>query len=256
MPNALRHIMRRACVLLVLATVACATPPLPRSENHVSQSSPPPSGTIPSPVQVPANLPRPKVIQKPETYSVVVNNVLVQELLFALARDAKLNIDIQSGIKGTVTMNAIDQTLPQLLTRIARQADIRWELNGPNLSVMPDSPYLHIYRVDYLNMERTSTSTVSVSGNVGGAGGGGGNASTSTVTNRVDSQFWKVLIDNIKSLLQETDKVLPAGAAPAATAPQAPPAAAAQGQPAPPASAGSAPSTPSATFREAASGHL
>lgn len=253
MPNALRHIMRRACVLLVLATVACATPPLPRSENHVSQSSPPPSGTIPSPVQVPANLPRPKVIQKPETYSVVVNNVLVQELLFALARDAKLNIDIQSGIKGTVTMNAIDQTLPQLLTRIARQADIRWELNGPNLSVMPDSPYLHIYRVDYLNMERTSTSTVSVSGNIGGAGGGGGNASTSTVTNRVDSQFWKVLIDNIKSLLQETDKVLPAGAAPAATAPQAPPAAAAQGQPAPPASAGSAPSTPSATFREAAS---
>jgi len=254
MPKPARSYTRYAPVLLVLAVMACSTPPMRRSENHVTQTTTPPSGTIPSPVQVPANLPRPKIIQKPETYSVVVNNVRVQELLFALARDAKLNVDIQAGINGTVTMNAIDQTLPQLLSRVARQADIRWELNGPNLSVMPDSPYLQVYRVDYLNMERSSTSTVSVTGNIASGGGGGGNASSSSVTNRVDSQFWKVLVDNIKSLLQETDKIFPVGAAqpaPAAAA-QAPALPGAPGQPAP-AATGSAASTPSATFREAAS---
>ena len=60
-------------------------------------------------------LPKPKPAARPETYSVVVNNVNAQELLFALARDAKLNVDIHSGITGSVTLNAIDQTLPQLL---------------------------------------------------------------------------------------------------------------------------------------------
>ncbi len=260
MPHVASLDFRILPALLAAALVACATPPLPPSANHVSQPGSPTPGTIPSPVQVPSILPRPKAVQKPETYSVVVNNVRVQELLFALARDAKLNVDIQSGITGTVTMNAIDQTLPQLLTRIARQADMRWELNGPNLTVMPDSPYLRVYRVDYLNMERSSTSTVSVSGNIaaaggGGGGSGGGNASTSTVTNRVDNNFWKVLIDNIKAILQETDKVFPAGATQAAAAPVAAPAAApgAQGGQGAPAAAGSAAAAPSATFREAAS---
>jgi hypothetical protein len=42
-------------------------------------------------------------------------------ICFALARDAKLNVDIHPGITGLVTLNAIDQTLPQLLTRIANR---------------------------------------------------------------------------------------------------------------------------------------
>ena len=67
----------------------------------------------------------------------VVNNVNVQDLLFALARDAKLNVDIHPGIIGSVTLNAIDQTLPQLLARIAKQVDMRYEIDGPNLAVMP-----------------------------------------------------------------------------------------------------------------------
>src|SRR3972149_12160844 len=127
------------------------------SQSHVRADSPAPSGTIPAPVQISTVLPKPRPALKPETYSVVVNNVSVQELLFALARDAKLNVDVNPGINGTVTLNAIDQTLPQLLSRIAKQVDMRWELDGPNLVVMPDTPYLRVYKIDYLNMERTST---------------------------------------------------------------------------------------------------
>ena len=56
-----------------------------------------------------APLPPPKATAKAETYSVSVNNVAVQELLFALARDAKVNIDIHSGIEGTITLNAFHQ---------------------------------------------------------------------------------------------------------------------------------------------------
>lgn len=65
------------------------------------------------------------------------------------ARDARLNVDVHPGISGNVTLNAIDQTLPQLLARIAKQVDMRYELDGPNLAVMPDTPYLKNYKIDY-----------------------------------------------------------------------------------------------------------
>ena len=222
-------------------------------------------GKIPAPVQISTVLPKPKPALKPETYSVVVNSVNVQELLFALARDAKLNVDVNPGIKGVVTLNAIDQTLPQLLTRIAKQVDMRWELDGPNLLVMPDTPYLRVYKVDYLNMERTTSGTVGVSSQIsggaaagaGGAGGGGAgggsssNTSSTTVDNKSSNRFWQTLVENIKDILRETDKVIPAGQAtqaaqPAAATAQSAQAAAGQQSPRPPATANT-------SFREAAS---
>jgi MSHA biogenesis protein MshL len=223
-------------VLLVIAIAlltSCASPVMNLSPIHMQTSEPAVAGVIPAPVQLPVILPKPKAVTKPETYSVVVNNVRVQELLFALARDAKINVDIHPGISGVVTLNAIDQTLPQLLSRIAKQTDMRWELDGPNLIVTPDAPFLRIYRVDYLNMDRTSSSTVSVSGNVGGSTGSGGstNTSNSTVTNRSENNFWKTLVDNLKALLQETDKILPAGAAAPPIAVAAAPTPAAPGSP-------------------------
>ena len=250
--------MRRislACSVLVLG--ACAHPPIQQSDTHLRAGEPAPSGTVPAPIQISTILPKPKPTQRPETYSVVVNGVKVQELLFALARDAKLNIDVHAGITGTVTLNAIEQTLPQLLSRISKQVDMRWELDGPNLIVMPDSPYLHTYRIDYVNMERTSTGTVGVSSQIGtgagttGAGGGaaggtgGGNSSSTTVRNTSDNKFWATLEKNIKDILHETDKVLPTGGP--SFQPRAAP-------PGPAGASGVAPetTTPNISFREAA----
>ena len=59
-----------------------------------------------------------------------MRDVPVQDLLFALARDAKLNIDIHPAITGTVTMNVSDQTLVEILDRVARQVDLRYDING------------------------------------------------------------------------------------------------------------------------------
>src|SRR5438128_4148207 len=231
---------------------------MPPSDTHVRAGEPAATGAVPPPVQISTILPRPRPTQRPETYSVVVNGVKVQELLFALARDAKLNIDIHSGISGTVTLNAIEQTLPQLLSRISKQVDMRWELEGPNLIVMPDTPYLHIYRIDYVNMERTAIGTVGVSSQIGAGGGGaagggggtavggagGGNSSSTTVRNTSDNRFWFTLEKNIKDILHETDKILPASAPQAV--PAAPPGA-------PGASSAPAATVPNVSFREAAS---
>ena len=78
-----------------LLVAGCSmTPMKPSTGGHVQTAAPAPAGDIPEPVLTTPILPKPKPAAKPETYSVVVNNVKVQELLFALARDAKLNVDI------------------------------------------------------------------------------------------------------------------------------------------------------------------
>ena len=74
---------------LALALGACSHAPMQTTETHI-RAEPEPPGAIPPAVQISPILPKPKPTARPETYSVVVNNVRVQELLFALARDAKL----------------------------------------------------------------------------------------------------------------------------------------------------------------------
>lgn len=211
-------------VSFLLAACAAPTPREPlKGHLNTASTAPTASANIPAPVQQTLALPTPRTTRKAETYSVVVNNVPVRELLFALARDAKTNVDIHPGITGTVTLNAIDQTLPQLLTRISKQVDMRFELDGPNLAVMPDSPFLKHYKVDYVNMARNVTGTVSTNtqiatGTTGSTGnssapatGGGGNISNTRIENSSRNQFWESLEKNIKDILRETDKVFPEG---------------------------------------------
>jgi general secretion pathway protein D len=263
--------MRNALLVLGFgaALSGCMQPMKPTASGHLGDQPPAPVGTIPPPVQALPTPPRPKPTVRAETYSVVVNNVNVRELLFALARDAKVNVDIHPGIAGTVTLNAIDQTLPQLLSRISKQVDMRYEIDGPNLVVMPDSPYLRVYKIDYVNVDRRTTGQVSVSSEIigqqpggaggsgaagggsgsGGGAGGGQNTSRVSVTNATNNQFWTTLVDNIKDILRETDKVLPTGATTTVGGPA--------GTPAQPGAAGSAPGTAPAaggnvSFREAA----
>jgi general secretion pathway protein D len=215
-----------SATLLSLLLAACAAPsPREPLKGHISaENTPPPAstGAIPAPVQQSLALPKPQAVPKAETYSVVVNNVQVRDLLFALARDAKVNVDIHPGITGVVSLNAIDQTLPQLLTRIGKQVDMRFELDGPNLAVMPDSPFLKHYKVDYVNMARNVTSTVSANtqiatglpgttGTSPSTGSSAGNISNTRIENASKNQFWESLEKNIKDILRETDKILPEG---------------------------------------------
>ena len=97
---------------IVLA--GCGTKPIKPSTQHIQQPAAQPEATIipPQPIRGSVILPPPVPANAVATYSVVVTNVPAQEILFALARDAKINLDIHSGIQGTVTVNAINQTLP------------------------------------------------------------------------------------------------------------------------------------------------
>ncbi|MCK5396497.1 MAG: pilus (MSHA type) biogenesis protein MshL, partial [Gammaproteobacteria bacterium] len=218
----------QSCITITVATfiVACgATNPPTPSEGHI-KSTPVAKisdrNAIPAPVtQVPA-LPRPGQRKKLETYTVVVNQVPIRELLFSMARDADLNLDIGSDITGKITMNAIDQTLPKILDRIESQANITYFVEGDTLKVMADKPYLHSYNINYLNINRSSSGTVSVSTEIGatgsgiqntGSGGGGSsnssggnNKASSEIENESTNEFWKTITINIGGILGEEVK--------------------------------------------------
>jgi general secretion pathway protein D len=197
-------------IALAVVLVGCAQAPAKPSQTHLGVEVAPPaaSGAIPPPVQVAPVLPTPQPAAPPETYSVVVSSVSAQDLLFALARDARLNIDIHPGISGNVTLNAVEQTLPQLLERISRQVSMRYELNGANLLVLPDTPFLRAYKVDFVSASRNvkmQSQTNTQFGGAGAAGGaaGAGTGSSATVDVASNSQVWDTLVQNIKEILGE-----------------------------------------------------
>lgn len=202
----------RAALLWAIGAVlaGCGTKPIQPSDKHIQrEAGQPPAASIPQPLKHSVTLPPPKPAARAETYSVVVTNLPAQEILFALARDAKINLDIHPGIQGTVTLNAINQTLPQILSRIAKQVDMRYELDNGNLIVMPDTPYLHHYKIDYVNMARDAESAIVNSMHVSSTASAAGttaNNSSISIRNTSRNHFWETLVRNIEDILRETDK--------------------------------------------------
>jgi len=229
----MNRFVRAAAFALPVVLAGCSQAPLQPSSTHIRADEPRAEGAIPPPVQLTPLLPKPKPALRPETYSVVVNNVRVQELLFALARDARMQIDIDPALSGSVTLNAIDQTLPQLLLRISRQVEMRYEIDGQTLVVMRDTPFLRSYKIDYLsasrNVKMQSAASTTFGGTATGGGGTGGTQTggTATIDLEARNNLWESIVQNVKEILRESDKVLPAGAsaAPAPAALASPPAA-------------------------------
>ncbi len=226
------------CTAFILLITACAhQSKVQPSNGHIdgqntaakqnvatSSDKPNVTGNIPKPVTNNIYLPPPKSKAKEQTYSIVVYDTPVKEVLFAIARDSKLNIDIHPGIQGRVTLNAVDQTLPAILERLSKQVDLTYKIQNNVLSITPDQPVLRTYKVDYVNMSRdtagfigaaaeisstgqsASTGASGTSSTTSASGNGANNSSRTSVTSESKSHFWDTLERNIKDILAETDK--------------------------------------------------
>lgn len=171
------------------------------SDGHINTSQTPTVNQDIPPVvrQVPI-IAAPEPAEPMQTFTVVATDLPASELLFALARDARLNLDIDPSIDGRVSINAINQTLPQILKRIARQVSLRYYLDGPNLVVEVDRPFNRVYRVDYLNMSRTTESSVGIETALATAEEGASGDSSTTVDNDATNDFWQTLESNLELL--------------------------------------------------------
>lgn len=202
--------------LSVLLTSACSgaksigtQPFLPSAQHINAKDAAPAQGDIPQSDKRVIPLPPPKPGSKVETYSVTVTDVPAQEILFALARDAKINLDIAPGLQGTVTVNALNQTLPQILDRIAKQVDMRYEMSNGTLMVMPDKAFLKTYKIDFINMSRTVKNTMLTSSRIGGGTTttAGGNAASTDIQSITKNDLMTSLVQNVKEIILDEDKL-------------------------------------------------
>lgn len=209
---------------LLLASACVPPQAFDTSSGHISQPSQPAVlAPPPAPVKAAPALPPPKPGAPVPTYTVVVNDVPVKDLLFSIARDTQYNIDLHPGISGNVSLNAVQEPLPAILERIARQANLRYEMNGRTVSIMPDTPYVKTYAVNYVNVARNTTSSVGVAAQIASTGVGSlsstgatsgttsGNSSTTTVASQSNNDLWSVLADNLRTMLAGTRAVTQSG---------------------------------------------
>ncbi|MDY0072150.1 MAG: secretin N-terminal domain-containing protein [Thauera sp.] len=181
------------------------------------------TATVP-PEQLPAALPPPALPRSPTpptppappltpppgppepTYSISVESLPLRQLLLAIGRDAGLNLDLHPGLEGEVSLHAIDQTLEQLLQRIARQAPIRYQLSDKHLSIEPDLPFLRSYAVDYVNLSRSMEAQVATSTQIATgqtSGNDGANSSLTRIETRSRNDFWDALLANVDTIVNE-----------------------------------------------------
>ncbi len=201
--------------LLIVGGCASKEPATPQIDSDAVKPSTKVAGNIPSPVThshqpvLPIETTSNEAYE--ELYSIAVEDFSVQGLLYSLAKNAKLNVDISPDISGIVTLNVIDQTLPMVLERIAKMANLRFEIEGPTLVVTPDVPYIHTYQINYLNIDRKMSSNLRLSSQISSAGSGvpigdgtsagGGGRSNIRVDNLSENNFWSKLESNVRSII-------------------------------------------------------
>ena len=177
----------------------CGSPNYSPSEMHMSveevrATAPKSPENIPALVKATPTAPQLSANDEPVTFDVVVTNVPVRDLLFGLARDSGVNLDVDAGVGGIITMSALDQTLDAILDRIALQIPIRIERTGNAIVVKNDEPYFELYHVDYTSVQRTYSSST--------AGGGIGGSGASSISNTAENQFWDNFEDSIEAILE------------------------------------------------------
>lgn len=210
--------------IVALLLAGCQHSPLPTASTHLTTESRTgetgsaiaTNGTsdnsIPAPI---TNLPAlpPTAAAPGDYFTLVVDDVPVDEVIFALARDAGLNVDIRTTVSGSLTMNAIDQPLDLLLDRIAAQAGLRFRQHHNSLIVEADLPYRHTYRIDYINMDRAVSNRIAVSTQIATSGSsdlaagssGGNNNSQTELTSQANNNFWDQLVANISAMIADTN---------------------------------------------------
>lgn len=213
----------KGCILAVTLASLTACAELPKKDQNLSVDTHAERGhlsvdqdaarpTIPSPIETVPLPPAPLAKNTPDQlFTVVVTNVPIKELLFTLARDAKSNIDVHDNIEGNITLNALDQTLDQILHRIQGQAAIRYQIDPGFIRVEADLPYLKQYEIDYPNMSRKTTTNVTIAtevattggGAVGGSSNDAGNMSSTTIENSSNNQFWETLVSSVDAIIYE-----------------------------------------------------
>ncbi len=140
----------------------------------------------------------------------VTETTPVRDILIELARKAQVDLEMDPRIAGGIIMTATDRPFIDVIGRIAELAELRYSFERNVLKVQVDDPYLEQYRMDMLNVTRTSSSSASSSTDassagqsIGASGGssGGSNKSETAISTSTNSDLWSDIGKNVAQIM-------------------------------------------------------
>lgn len=201
----LHHHLSTICLALLLN--ACTTGTVAQlSAGHLAQASVRSADEIP---EIVATEPEDLVLATKhyqDRFSVTVHEVPVRDLLFALARDAGIDIDLAADIDSRISINALDQPLPAILRRIARHSELNIEIDHQTLVVSRDQPHTRHYPVDYVNLARKINGNIASNMLIGPSSTASTAPTTGNLSNtRIESSsrhdFWQRIERDLQVLI-------------------------------------------------------
>lgn len=178
---------------------------------------------IPDLAPILAAPPVPKLGQTKLVTIAVTDDVPLKDVLLELSRLADVDMEIDAGIQGGVTFRATQRPFNEVIERLSEFAGLRYSMKNGVLRVEQDRPYVEMYMLDFLNVERETSNSVNLStsvlstavggGGSGGSGGGGGSSSalttgsTTSIASKTASDFWKKFEDGVRQIIAYTPAV-------------------------------------------------
>lgn len=176
-------------------------------------------------IMAPAELPQDDMADVPEFAPVVAtpeelrlpsplvtvsvnNTVSLRDLLYELAEQADVDLELDPQIRGSLIFTARDRPFDEVVARIADMAGLRYTFEKNVLRVEMDRPYLKSYDLDYVNVSRTGNSSMNAGVQLGGGGGSDASStggSTSTISSTYDGDIWTEIETNLEQILTSSD---------------------------------------------------
>lgn len=125
----------------------------------------------------------------------VNQSVGLRDLLYQLAEQAEVDLEMDPQIRGSLIFTARERPFDQVVDRIAAMAGLRYKFENNVLRVELDRPYVKNYNVGFLNVERKGDTSITTKSSSSG----------STATNKVEADLWKELNDGLEQILAASD---------------------------------------------------
>jgi len=175
---------------------------------------------------LPPLIPSDKTVPLESRFDINVKKVNAQSLFFGLVKDTPYNMVVHPEVKGVISLNLQNVTVPEVLSVIKDMYGYPIKRNGQMYQILPAGIRTEVFKVNYLNIRRQGLSETRVSsGSVSATESN--NSSNNSGTNSIDdekinqsqggrlvgthivtsghSDFWGELKQNLVMLIGEGD---------------------------------------------------
>lgn len=134
----------------------------------------------------------------------VNQTVPLRDLLFEMAEQAGVDLELDPQIRGSIIFTARERPFDEVVGRISEMAGLRYTYKNNVLRMELDRPYSKTYKIDYVNILRSIKSNVNVDVSVV-SGGEASVGSAATIESSLEGDFWKELETNLEQILVAGD---------------------------------------------------